>query len=158
MPSSLVYVQTVRCWRRRWDDEPDLALADRLADALRPGMPPTFTAEQICAIVRNPVEPSARSHSRAAWENRRLFFARGGPRSYADMIGMIQGWYDSAPVPSGGTGSGVHIQASSKGISDPPNSPGRDRSPSLKWHWLHFQNGQSGDTRTVPLYVSSGWR
>src|SRR3954464_15699901 len=48
-----VTVQTVRCWRRRWDDEPDLALAD----APRPGTPPTFTAEQICAIVALTCEP-----------------------------------------------------------------------------------------------------
>ena len=34
-------VQTVRCWRRRWDGEPDLALIDRLADAPRPGTPLT---------------------------------------------------------------------------------------------------------------------
>ena len=52
-----ITVQTVRCWRRRWDDEPDLALADRLADAPRPGTPPTFTPEQICAIVALACEP-----------------------------------------------------------------------------------------------------
>ena len=46
-----VTVQTVRCWRRRWDGAPDLALVDRLADAPRPGTPPTFTPEQICAIL-----------------------------------------------------------------------------------------------------------
>jgi len=37
--------------------EPDLALADRLADAPRPGTPPTFTAEQICAILALACEP-----------------------------------------------------------------------------------------------------
>src|SRR5918997_7160176 len=52
-----ITVQTVRCWRRRWDDEPDLALADRLADAPRPGTPPTFTPEQICAILVLACEP-----------------------------------------------------------------------------------------------------
>ena len=52
-----VTVQTVRCWRRRWDGEPDLTLADRLADAPRSGTPPTFTAEQICAIVALACEP-----------------------------------------------------------------------------------------------------
>ena len=46
-----IAVHTVRCWRRRWDEEPALALADRLADAPRPGTPPTFSPEQICAIV-----------------------------------------------------------------------------------------------------------
>jgi len=52
-----VTVHTVRCWRRRWDDEPDLALVDRLADAPRPGTPPTFTPEQICAILALACEP-----------------------------------------------------------------------------------------------------
>jgi putative transposase len=52
-----VTVQTVRCWRRRWGGEPDLALAERLADAPRPGTPPTFTAEQICAILALACEP-----------------------------------------------------------------------------------------------------
>jgi putative transposase len=46
-----ITVRTVRCWRQRWDDEPELAVAERLADAPRPGTPPSFTAEQICAIV-----------------------------------------------------------------------------------------------------------
>ena len=46
-----ITVRTVRCWRRRWNDQPDLAGAARLADAPRPGTPATFTAEQICAIL-----------------------------------------------------------------------------------------------------------
>jgi putative transposase len=50
-------VHTVRCRRWRWDDEPALALADRLADAPRPGTPPTFSPEQICAIVALACEP-----------------------------------------------------------------------------------------------------
>ena len=52
-----VTVQTVRCWRRRWDGAPDLALVDRLADAPRPGTAPTFTPEQICAILALACEP-----------------------------------------------------------------------------------------------------
>jgi transposase len=52
-----ITVQTVRCWRRRWGGEPDLALAERLADAPRPGTPPTFTPEQICAILALACEP-----------------------------------------------------------------------------------------------------
>jgi putative transposase len=52
-----ITVQTVRCWRRRWSGEPDLALAERLADAPRPGTPPTFTPEQICAILALACEP-----------------------------------------------------------------------------------------------------
>jgi putative transposase len=50
-------VQTVRCWRRRWGGEPDLAMVARLADAPRPGTPPTFTPEQICAILALACEP-----------------------------------------------------------------------------------------------------
>src|SRR4051812_4093741 len=52
-----VTVQTVRCWRRRWGGEPDLALVDRLADAPRPETPPTITPEQICAILAVACEP-----------------------------------------------------------------------------------------------------
>ncbi len=52
-----VTVQTVRCWRRRWDGEPDLARVDRLADAPRPGTPPIFTPEQICALLALACEP-----------------------------------------------------------------------------------------------------
>jgi DNA-binding CsgD family transcriptional regulator len=52
-----VTVQTVRCWRWRWGGEPELALVDRLADAPRPGTPPTFTPEQICAILALACEP-----------------------------------------------------------------------------------------------------
>jgi transposase len=52
-----IAVHTVRYWRRRWDEEPALALADRLADAPRPGTPPTFSPEQICAIVALACEP-----------------------------------------------------------------------------------------------------
>ena len=66
-----ITVQTVRCWRRR--DEPDLALADRLADAPRPGTPPTFTAEPICAIVacEPPAGCRSRTGARARWPAKR---------------------------------------------------------------------------------------
>ena len=52
-----ITVQTVRLWRRRWGAEPDLRLTERLADAPRPGTPPTFTPEQICAVVALACEP-----------------------------------------------------------------------------------------------------
>jgi putative transposase len=52
-------VQTVRLWRRRWTEDPALTLVERLADAPRPGAPPTFTAEQICAILALTCEPPA---------------------------------------------------------------------------------------------------
>ena len=70
-----VTVQTVRCWRRRWDGAPDLALVDRLADAPRPGTPPTFPPEQICAILALACEPPAgcrsRTGARARWPAKR---------------------------------------------------------------------------------------
>jgi putative transposase len=43
--------------RNRWRCAPELTLADRLADAPRPGTPPTFTPEQICAILALACEP-----------------------------------------------------------------------------------------------------
>jgi transposase len=47
-----VWPKTVRLWRKRWTDTSAVAsLGIRLADAPRPGVTPTFTAEQICAIV-----------------------------------------------------------------------------------------------------------
>ncbi len=52
-----ISVQTVRLWRRRWGADPDLSLAEQLADAPRPGAPPTFTPEQICAILALACEP-----------------------------------------------------------------------------------------------------
>jgi transposase len=42
---------TVQGWRRRWTQNPDASVAERLSDAPRPGTPATFTAEQMCAIV-----------------------------------------------------------------------------------------------------------
>lgn len=47
-----VWPKTVRHWRARWlCGGTDATVADRLADAARPGAPATFTPEQICAIV-----------------------------------------------------------------------------------------------------------
>jgi transposase len=42
---------TVQGWRRRWVENPDASVAERLSDAPRSGTPPTFIAEQICTIV-----------------------------------------------------------------------------------------------------------
>jgi putative transposase len=47
---------TVQGWRRRWLVS-EGSVAERLADAPRSGTPPTFTAEQICAIVALACEP-----------------------------------------------------------------------------------------------------
>ena len=42
---------TVQGWRRRWAENPDASVAERLSDAPRSGTPATFTTEQICTIV-----------------------------------------------------------------------------------------------------------
>jgi transposase len=41
----------VQRWRRRWLERADRALAQRLSDEPRSGTPPTFTPEQICALI-----------------------------------------------------------------------------------------------------------
>jgi transposase len=47
-----IWPKTVRHWQRRWRTAAEAAsVAQRLADAPRPGTPATFTPEQICAIV-----------------------------------------------------------------------------------------------------------
>ena len=47
-----VWPKTVRHWLRRWRTAAEATpVAQRLADAPRPGAPATFTPEQICAIV-----------------------------------------------------------------------------------------------------------
>lgn len=47
-----IWPKTVRTWRKRWNDTSAVAsLAVRLADGPRSGVKPTFTPEQICAIV-----------------------------------------------------------------------------------------------------------
>ncbi len=56
-----VWPKTVRHWLGRWRGADEAAsVAQRLADAPRPGAPATFTPEQICAIVALACEqPSA---------------------------------------------------------------------------------------------------
>jgi len=47
-----VWPKTVRHWLARWRSAAEaVPVAERLADAPRPGAPATFTPEQICAIV-----------------------------------------------------------------------------------------------------------
>ena len=43
--------ETVRIWRQYWFERMGLATAERLADAQRPGTPPTITPEQWCNIL-----------------------------------------------------------------------------------------------------------
>jgi transposase len=60
--------RTVQRWRERWRTSEDLAVAERLSDAPRPGTPPTFTPEHICAIVALACEsPSRSGHALTHW-------------------------------------------------------------------------------------------
>lgn len=42
---------TVQNWRKRWLQESELSVLERLQDAPRSGAPAVYTPEQICAIV-----------------------------------------------------------------------------------------------------------
>jgi len=59
-----VWPKTVRHWLARWRAAAEaVPVAERLADAPRPGAPATFTPEQICAIVALACEqPAAASN------------------------------------------------------------------------------------------------
>ena len=48
---------TVQRWRARWSTSARRPFAERLTDAPRPGTPPTFEPEQICAIIALACEP-----------------------------------------------------------------------------------------------------
>lgn len=53
-----VWRKTVSTWRARWQARASLeSVAERLADAPRPGAPARITPEQICAIVALACEP-----------------------------------------------------------------------------------------------------
>jgi hypothetical protein len=54
--------KTVRLWRRRWlAAKGEDSVAEWLADAPRSGVPATFTAEQVCAMVALACEPPSTS-------------------------------------------------------------------------------------------------
>src|SRR6476619_2950282 len=48
---------TVRRWRRHWLKRHSCAVPERLHDAMRPGAPATFSAEQWCQIIALACEP-----------------------------------------------------------------------------------------------------
>ena len=52
---------TVQRWRKRWRASRGQPFAARLLDAPRPGTPPTFQPEQICAIIALACEPPSES-------------------------------------------------------------------------------------------------
>lgn len=70
--------EAVRLWRDRWlalQEAPlaDLSVADRLADAPRPGAPPRIGAEQVCAIVALACEaPEQSGRPISQWTGREI--------------------------------------------------------------------------------------
>lgn len=73
-----VDVDTVRLWRQRWlsfhaISLEDVSVAERLADAPRPGHPARVTAEQVCQIVALACEaPSGAGRPISQWTSREL--------------------------------------------------------------------------------------
>jgi putative transposase len=73
-----VDVDTVRLWRQRWLSfhavrVADVSVAERLADAPRPGHPARITAEQVCHIVALACEaPSGAGRPISQWTSREI--------------------------------------------------------------------------------------
>ena len=69
-----VWPKTVRYWRKRWRQADDKhTVCERLADAPRSGAPPTYTAEQVCAVVAMTCEkPSESERPISQWSQREI--------------------------------------------------------------------------------------
>lgn len=69
-----VWPKTVRYWRRRWRQATDgQSVSERLADAARSGAPPTYTPEQICAVIAMTCEkPSESERPISQWSQREI--------------------------------------------------------------------------------------
>jgi putative transposase len=69
-----VWPKTVRYWRKRWREADNKdTVCERLADAPRSGTPPTFTPEQICAVVAMTCEkPSESERPISQWSQREI--------------------------------------------------------------------------------------
>jgi putative transposase len=69
-----VWPKTVRYWRKRWRQADDKhSVCKRLADAPRSGAPPTYTAEQVCAVVAMTCEkPSESERPISQWSQREI--------------------------------------------------------------------------------------
>jgi len=66
-----VWPKTVRYWRKRWRQADDKhSVCERLADAPRSGAPPTYTAEQVCAVVAMTCEKPSESSNTSAMARR----------------------------------------------------------------------------------------
>jgi len=70
--------ESVRLWRDRWTALQDIPLADRgvaerLADAPRPGAPARITAEQVCQVIALACEaPATAGRPLSQWTNQEL--------------------------------------------------------------------------------------
>ncbi len=69
-----VWPKTVRYWCKRWRQATDgQPVAERLADAPRSGKPPTYTPEQICAVVAMTCErPEDSDRPISQWSQREI--------------------------------------------------------------------------------------
>ena len=69
-----VWPKTVRYWRQRWRQAADgQSVPERLADAPRSGAPPTYTPEQICAVIAMTCEkPSESERPISPWSQREI--------------------------------------------------------------------------------------
>ena len=69
-----VWPKTVRQWRRRWlEADEKHSVCERLADAPRSGAPPTYTPEQICAVIAMTCEkPSESERPISQWSQREI--------------------------------------------------------------------------------------
>src|SRR3974390_3345906 len=69
-----VWPKTARYWRKRWRQADDkCSVCERLADAPRSGAPPTYTPEQICAVVAMTCEkPSDSERPISQWSQREI--------------------------------------------------------------------------------------
>jgi putative transposase len=64
---------TVRNWRRRWLTTKGVRVAERLADAPRPGAPALYSAEHACAIIALACEDPCESNRAVThWTQREL--------------------------------------------------------------------------------------
>jgi hypothetical protein len=83
-----VWPKTVRYWRKRWRQADDKhSVCERLADAPRSGAPPTYTAEQVCAVVALACEKP--SESEPARNCRRGHTARHRAEHFAALGGAF---------------------------------------------------------------------
>lgn len=64
---------TVQSWRHRWRSSDQVKAMERLDDRPRPGAPPTYTPEQVCAIVAIACErPEDSGHPITHWTQQEI--------------------------------------------------------------------------------------